>query len=120
MAEFRTLVNATTGQVVLGRARWCVSFLCKLRGLMFRRTLPADEGLLFVYGRESRMDTSIHMLFMAFPIAAVWLDKDGRVVDKTLAKQWRPAYASSVPAQYIIEANPDLLDRVQIGDTLKF
>ncbi len=87
---------------------------------MLRRDLPEDEGLLFIYGRESRVDTSIHMLFMFFPIATVWLDSNGRVVDKVLAKPWRPAYASRKPAQYFIEARPSLLDRVQIDDRLQW
>ncbi len=42
----------------------------------------------------------------------------GKVVDKVLAKPWRPAYASKVPAQYTIEARPSLLDKVSIGDRL--
>lgn len=87
---------------------------------MFRPPPPEGEGLLFVYGRESRTETSIHMLFVSFPIAVVWLDRDGRVVDKLLAKPWRPAYASRAPAQYFIEALPSLLDRVQTGDRLDF
>jgi len=120
MTEYRTLRNTETGAVVLARAEWCTSYWQHFRGLMFRRDLADNEGLLFVYGRESRMDTSIHMFFMNFPIAAVWLDKHGIVVDKTLAKQWRPAYASHVPAQYIIEARPSFLDRVNIGDRLSF
>lgn len=120
MSEYRALRNVETGAVLLPRLRWCSSYWCRLRGLMFRSSLPEDEGLLFVYGRESRMDTSIHMFFMAFSIATIWLDKDGRVVDKTLAKPWRPAYASRTPAQYVIEARPSLLDRVTIGDRLSF
>jgi hypothetical protein len=82
--------------------------------------LPADKGLLFVTGSESRSNTSIHMFFMAFPIAVVWLDKSGKVVDSCLAKPWRPAYAPSLPAQYFIEGNVDVLDRVQVGDVLRF
>jgi uncharacterized protein len=120
MSQFRVLRNADSGAVVLPRAEWCQSFWCRLRGLMFRMNLPDDEGLIFVYGRESRMDTSIHMFFMFFAIAAIWLDKDGRVVHKALAKPWRPAYASSKPAQYVIEARPALLDRVAVGDRLVF
>ncbi|MBN1964300.1 MAG: DUF192 domain-containing protein [Anaerolineae bacterium] len=108
------------GEVVLARARWCASYWCKFRGLMLRASLPPDEGLLFVYRRESVIDTSIHMFFMRFAIAAIWLDAQGIVVDKKLAKPWRPAYAPQKPAQYIVEANPDVLARVQIGDQLTF
>ena len=87
---------------------------------MKQKNLPADEGLFFVYGRESRMDTSIHMLFMNFAIATIWLDGSGKVVDKVLAKPWRLAYGPSKPARYVIEANPAVLDQVTIGDTLSF
>ncbi len=118
--SYRVLKNAQTGAVLLARARWCDTFWCKFRGLMFRRHLPADEGLIFVYGRESVIETSIHMFFMAFPIATIWLDREGRVVDKVLARVWRPAYAPKKPAQYVIEANVGLLDAVQIGDQLEF
>jgi uncharacterized membrane protein (UPF0127 family) len=120
MTGYRVLRKADSGAVVLPRLRWCQSFWCRLRGLMFRTNLPEDEGLLFVYGRESRMDTSIHMLFMFFSIATVWLDKEGRVVDKVLAKPWRPVYASRQPAKYVVEARPSLLDRVSTGDRLSF
>lgn len=120
MAHYRTLRHVQTNSTVLARLKWCASFWCKLRGLMFRRNLPEDEGLVFVYGRESRIDASIHMFFMAFNIAVIWLDAKGRVVDKTLAKVWRPAYAPRSPAQYVIEAHPSLLDRIAIGDELRF
>jgi uncharacterized membrane protein (UPF0127 family) len=118
MASFRAIRNAETGAVVLPRAKMCTSFMCHLRGLMFVRDLPDDEGILFVYGRESRTDTSIHMLFMNFDIATIWLDKNGVVVDQVLAKKWRPAYAPKKPAQYFIEARPLLLERVKVGDRL--
>jgi uncharacterized membrane protein (UPF0127 family) len=120
MSQWRVIRNASTGQVVLARAQWCQSFMCHFKGLMFRRSLPEDEGLLFVYGRESIMDTSIHMLFCFFPIATVWMDQEGRVVDAKLAKPWRPWYASRKPARFFIEARPSLLDRVKIGDRLQF
>jgi uncharacterized membrane protein (UPF0127 family) len=120
VSNYRVLKNADSGAVVLPRAKWCTSYWDRLRGLMLRRDLPEDEGLIFVYGRESKLDTSIHMLFMFFAIATVWLDKNGKVVDKVLAKPWRPAYASRTPAQYVVEARPSLLDRVQIGDRLSF
>jgi uncharacterized protein len=118
MTEYRVIRKADTGEVLLARAKWCAGYWSRVVGLMFRRNLPDDEGLLFVYGRESRAETSIHMLFMNFNIATIWLDKNGVVVDKVLAKVWRPAYASKKPAQYFIEGRPLLLDRVQVGDRL--
>lgn len=117
---WRVLENAETGAVVLQRVRLCVSFWCHFRGLQLVPGLPDDEGLLFVTDREGRAHTTIHMFFMLFSIGVVWLDSEGRVVDKRLAKPWRPAYAPAVPARYFLEANPSTLDRVQVGDTLRF
>jgi len=120
MPQYRILRNQRSGQVVLQRAKWCASHWCHFRGLQFVRHLPADEGLIFVRNSESIAATTIHMFFMAFPIAVVWLDQQGRVVDKQFAKVWRPAYAPRSKAQYYIEANPGLLEQVELGDLLTF
>lgn len=118
--KWRTIRNAKTGEVILERARWCASFWCHFRGLQFVRHLPEEQGLLFVTGRDTIAHATIHMLFMFFSIAVVWIDSSGRVVDKQLAKPWRLAYAPKQAAQYYVEANVSLLDRVQIGDELRF
>ncbi len=110
--------NRTRGQVVLKRVKWCSSFACRLRGLTFRRSLPAEEGLLLVEDRASIVATAIHMFFVFFPIAAVWLDDSFRVVDAKLARPFRPLYASRAPARYVLEADPALLQDVSIGDQL--
>jgi uncharacterized membrane protein (UPF0127 family) len=118
--DFRVVVDADSQQVVLARARWCAGFWCHLVGLQFRRDLPDGEGLLFVTHGESIVGTTIHMFNVYFSIGVVWLDASGVVVDATLAKPWRPYYAPAAPAQYYIEAKPDLLDHVQVGQRLNF
>ena len=115
-----TAWNETQGKQILGRVRQCSSFLCHLRGLTFRRTLGDDEGLLLVGRRESRTDTSIHMFFVFFSIAAVWLNQEGQVVDAQLARPFRPMYVPSAPARDVLEGPLALLGRVQIGDQLRF
>ena len=100
------------------RARLCDTFLCRLRGLTFRRSWPGDEGLLFVESAESRVATSIHMFFVFFSIGVVWLAADGSVVDAKLAKPFRPYYAPAAPAKYYLEATPALLSWVQVGERL--
>jgi len=120
VATWLPVWNETQGECVLGRVRCCASFLCRLRGLTFRRRLGDDEGLLLVGRRESRTDATIHMFFVFFPIAAVWLDGDGRVVDTCLARPFRPLYVPRAPARDVLEGSPALLERVQIGDQLRF
>ncbi len=120
MTDWVTLRNVDTGEVILPRTRLCASYWCHLKGLQFVRRLPADEGLLFVTNKEGVAHTAIHMFNMFISIAVVWLDAEGRVVDKKLAKPWRPVYAPSAPAQYYLEANVEVLERVQVGDRLRF
>lgn len=112
--------NETQGRLLLGKARRCADFFCQLRGLMFRRHLGDDEGLWLVGRRESRLATAIHMFFVFFPIAVVWLDRHGRVVDTRLARPFRPVYISRAPARDVLEGPPGLLEQVHIGDTLLF
>jgi uncharacterized membrane protein (UPF0127 family) len=99
---------------------FCDSFLCRLRGLMFRTSLGPDEGLLLVQARDSRVDSSIHMFFVPFDLAVFWLDSRLTVVDKVLAKPWRPAYLSAQPARYILEIHPNRWSDYQIGDKVEF
>lgn len=120
MSNLRTIRKKASGDIVLRHAKWCQSFWCHFRGLQFVRHLDDDEGLLFVTGGESKVNTSIHMLFMFMDIAVVWVDSSGRVVDKKLAKPWRLSYVPREAAQYYIEANPSLLERVEVGDILQF
>lgn len=117
--KFVKVLNAR-GEPLLARTKWCPSFASRLRGLTFRRSLAPDEGLILVERRASVAATSIHMFFVNFAIAAVWLDDERRVVHKTLARPWRPFYASPRPARYVLEGPPALLERIAVGDILSF
>ncbi|MGB9724164.1 MAG: DUF192 domain-containing protein [Chloroflexia bacterium] len=110
--------NRTTGQVLARRVVRCDTVLRRFRGLMFRRPLGEDEVYLFILPQESRLDAAIHMFFVFFPIAVVWLDGRYRVVDQALARPWRPWYAPRRPARYFLEGPPSLLHRVRAGDEL--
>lgn len=120
MTRYVTLKRRSTGEALLPRVRWCDSFRSRLRGLMFRSNLEPGEALVLVEGRESRAATTIHMFCVPFPIAAVWINNAGRVVDKVEALPWRPYYAPRAPACYILETAPDFLARISIGDDVDF
>ncbi|MBP6178363.1 MAG: DUF192 domain-containing protein [Anaerolineales bacterium] len=102
------------------RVGYCDSFLCRLRGLMFRSRLGLNEGLLLVEKRDSRLDTSIHMLFVPFDLAVFWINSDMTVVDKVIAKSWRPAYFPKADAKYTLEIHPDRWGDYEIGDKVEF
>jgi uncharacterized membrane protein (UPF0127 family) len=98
----------------------CASFWCRLRGLTFRRDLPPGDGLLLVQSRENKLDASIHMLFVWFDLAVVWINSAGKVVDVRLAKSWHPIYFPSQPAQYVLELAVARRDDFAIGDHVVF
>jgi uncharacterized membrane protein (UPF0127 family) len=102
------------------QALYCDSFLCRLRGLMFRSSLAPGQGLLLVEGRDSRLDTAIHMLFVFMDLGVIWINSEKIVVDSVLARAWRPAYAPRQPARYILEIHPDRLNEFKIGDKIEF
>jgi len=102
------------------RIRVCASFACRFRGLMLRRQLRRDEGLLLVGTRDSRLDSAIHMLFVPFDIAVVWIDAAMKVVDKTIAKSWRLAYVPARAARFILEVHPDLISEYEVGEKVEF
>jgi uncharacterized membrane protein (UPF0127 family) len=99
---------------------FCDSFSSRLRGLMFRPTIAPGEGILLVEPRNSRLNTAIHMFFMNFDIATVWVNASGRVVDKCLARRWRPFYMPSAPAKYTLETHPLRLGDFSRGDQIVF
>ena len=102
------------------RIKYCDTFLTQLRGFTFCPQLAPDEGLLLVGTRDSRIDSSIHMLFVSFDLSVIWINSDMQVVDKVLAKSWRPAYFSRQPARYVLEVHPERWDEYQIGDMVQF
>ncbi len=120
MSSFVFIQNINQPVRDLPRIQLCDSFICRLRGLMFRSHLDRDEGLLLTIGRDSRADSSIHMFFVPFPLAVFWINSDREVVDKVLAQPWRPAYFPAKPARYTLEVHPDRLGDYEAGQKVQF
>ena len=120
MAKFISIENKNRSIGRELRIKFCDTFLTQLRGLTFRARLARDEGLILAGKRDSRLDSSIHMLFVSFDLTVVWINSDMQVVDKILAKSWRPAYFSKAPAKYVLEIHPDRWENFVIGDVVQF
>lgn len=83
----------------------------RLRGLLGRSELDAGEGLLL------RPAGSIHMMFMRFPIDAVFCDRELVVVDVVRGlKPWRAAGRRG--AKVVIELADGAAAGVAAGDHL--
>lgn len=120
MTDYVSIENNNRGITGPVRIRYCDTFLKQLRGFTFHPRLSRDEGLVLVGTRDSRLDSSIHMFFVSFDLCVVWINSQMQIVDKVLAKSWRPAYFSKQPAKYVLEVHPDRWDEFQIGDTVQF
>jgi uncharacterized membrane protein (UPF0127 family) len=101
-------------------AKMCATFFCKLRGLMFVRSLDPADGLLLAEASEGRVGTAIHMLFMAMDITAVWINAGGVVVDVRHARRWQPILVPKAPARYVLEAHASRISDFAVGDQLIF
>lgn len=78
------------------------------KGLMFRTSLPADRGMLFVFAKEDFW--SFWMKNTYIPLDIIWMDSRGRVVD--MVENAMPSKAAEPPsfkpvfaARYVLEAN---------------
>jgi uncharacterized membrane protein (UPF0127 family) len=99
------------GTVVCARCHLAVHPWSRMRGLLGRSSLAADEGLLL------RPAGSIHMFFMRFAIDAVFCDRDLVVLDVVRdLKPWR--MASRRRAKVVIELPVGAGDRFATGDHL--
>jgi uncharacterized membrane protein (UPF0127 family) len=94
-------------------------------GLMFRPSLPEDQGMLFVF--EELDFHGIWMKNCKFPIDILWLDEEGRVVH--LAESVPPCRADPCPvyqplrkAAYVVELNAGQArrEKVVLGSRLTF
>lgn len=111
--------NQSRGGAPVVHARACETFLCRLRGLTFRRQLPSGEGLLLVERDESRLSTAIHMWGVFMSLGVAWLDSNGVVVDMRVARPWR-LYWPTQPAKYVLEGPPSMLESLAVGEQLAF
>ena len=87
---------------------------------MLQKSIPPNNGVLLVESAASTINASIHMLFMNFDIAAIWLNDELQVVDTVLAKRWKLLYSPQSPARYILETHPSQVSNFQVGDQLRF
>jgi uncharacterized membrane protein (UPF0127 family) len=101
------------GAPVCERCLVADSPLTRMRGLLGRRELPAEEGVLL------RPAGSIHTLFMRFAIDVVFLDREGRVLKVAEAvAPWRFAAARGTRSVLELRAGEAARRGVTAGDVL--
>ena len=112
------LVVQRSGRILAHRVTLRRSFRERSLGLMFRREIDPEEAMVFCLPRSGIREAGVHMLFVPFPLALVWLDEGCRVVDRVLARPWQMGYRPTAPSRYFVEAHSSRLNLVQEGDRL--
>ena len=92
------------------------------RGLMFRRNLPPDRGMLFRFEKEDRIYMWMKNTYL--PLDMIFVGKDGRVV--SVARNAEPLseriISSQEPATAVVEVIAGVADRngISKGDRMVF
>lgn len=110
------ITNTTRNTVVAERAERASSFLARLRGLMFRSSLPGNGGMVI------EPNSSVHTFWMRFPIDVVFVDRQDRVVGIVPAMPPNRPYAGARGAHRTIELPVGAIgaSTTQLGDVLQF
>ena len=87
-------------------------------GLMFRDSMPADAGMIFVFPNEARR--SFWMKNTRIPLDIMYFDKELKMVsisaDTPPCKIARcPSYPSGKPAMYVLELNAGVAAELGVG-----
>lgn len=76
----------------------------RAEGLMHRRSMPANHGMLFVFPEEGT-----HCMWMRntlIPLAAAFIDGDGAIINIAEMKpQTETNHCAERPAKYVLEMN---------------
>lgn len=89
---------------IFGKARAAESAFERMKGLMFESEKNFDYALVFKMPSESRMGSSIHMMFVFFPIDVLFLDSKGKIVDAVQGlRPWALNCTPKKPAKFIVE-----------------
>jgi hypothetical protein len=90
------------------------------RGLMFRDSMPADHGMLFIHDREEPQ--AYWMKNTHIPLDILYFDNARRLVSQqrdvppcTLGDAC-PPYPSTAPARYVLELNAGQAARLRLQD----
>ncbi|NJA89671.1 DUF192 domain-containing protein [Rhodocyclus tenuis] len=76
----------------------------RMQGLMYRRTLATEQGMLFVFPQRAR-----HCMWMRntlLPLSVAFLDEEGRIINiEDMQPQTENNHCAAQPARFALEMN---------------
>jgi len=92
------------------------------QGLMYRQTMNADKGMLFIFDNSDQRFFWMKNTFISLDI--IYVDENMKIVTihKTALPQSETSLPSIEPAKYVVEVNAGFTDRYKInkGDKILF
>jgi uncharacterized membrane protein (UPF0127 family) len=94
----------------------------RLKGLMGRENLPADQGMLFIYNRQQPL--SFWMKDTLISLDIIYLSQEKKII-KVIARALPckqitcPGYPSMEPAMYVLEINGGLSEKLMIKEGMR-
>ncbi|MCX6804390.1 MAG: DUF192 domain-containing protein [Candidatus Diapherotrites archaeon] len=103
------------GKEVMRKVKFASNTWERTKGLMFENENKFNYALVFDFPFESQLRTSLHMLFVFFPIDVLFLNKNKVVVDIATLEPFSLNYTPKKPAKYVIEMPKGKAIRVKLG-----
>lgn len=123
-ARFFVSPRVCFGKVCL-RVELAVTQPERERGLMFRKDLAQQAGMLFIFPRDGTW--GFWMKNTIIPLDMIWLDRQGKVVDivrdaRPVASEQPPSFRPVAAARYVLEANAGFSEKnnIHVGDRARF
>ena len=111
-------IKTGNGQEHVFRVELALDAASQARGLMFRRKMADDGGMLFVYDREHVINMWMKNTFL--PLDMLFAGRDGTII--AIAKRAEPfsekIISSQKPAFAVLEVNAGTAERlsIRVGD----
>ena len=110
-----TLRDVTTGETIADQLEYATGVVARTRGLMMRGALASGAGLMI------QPCSSIHMMWMRFPIDAVFYDKEQRVTKVARGvRRWTGMAFGGRGAKGVVELPVGAAATVEAGHQLAF
>ncbi|MGI6589553.1 MAG: DUF192 domain-containing protein [Candidatus Iainarchaeum sp.] len=102
-------------KIIMKKVLFAKTTLERTKGLMFENEKKFDYALVFEFPTESKIRSSLHMLFVFFPIDVLFLNKNKIVVDKVTLTPFTPNYTPKKASKYVIEMPKGKAKGVKLG-----
>jgi uncharacterized protein len=101
IVQAQTVVQLSAGMHLI-RAEVAADMATRSRGLMFRKSLAPNAGMVFVFE-----DASLHCMWMKntyLPLSVAFLDEQGTIINiEDMAPQTEDTHCAKKPARYALE-----------------